>query len=172
MFQNGSAEGGGKGSDLCLRETDVSATSLTRLLGPPAAGVGGGRGGGDHALIRLPADCEEAKKKGERNNRSSSPAWCLGVNCEWMVGGWWWGGVGGVESGGSLIFIPALLSRLRHTGRPDSYESSERAENIKPLVSGRINVRERPLTLSQERIPSRERQQALWSAFGQECCAL
>lgn len=113
MFQNGSAEGGGKGSDLCLRETDVSATSLTRLLGPPAAGVGGGVGG-DHALIRLPADCEEAKKKGERNNRSSSPAWCLGVNCEWMVGGWWWWGggrVGGIAHIHPCFIVPSSPHR-------------------------------------------------------------
>lgn len=68
----------------------MSATSLTRLLGPPAAG-------GDNALIHLPADCEEAKKKGERNNRSSSPAWCLGVNCEWMTGAGGGGGGGGAH---------------------------------------------------------------------------
>lgn len=82
------------------------------------------------------------------------------------------GGGGGGESGGSLIFIPALLARLCHTGRSDSYERTERAQNIKPLVSGRINVRERPLTLSRERKAPRERKQALAHAFGKECCAL
>lgn len=88
----------------------------------------------DNALIHLPADCEEAKEKEERNNRSSGPAWGPGVHCEWRVG----------VGGGSFIFIPALLSRLCPTSRSDSYK---RTENIKALVSRRINVSGRRLAV-------------------------
>lgn len=103
MFKNGSAEGGGKVMIYgCGR----------RMCQPPASPVylvPWQRG--DNALIPLPADCEEAKKKGEGNNRSSSPAWCLGVNCEWMagVGGW------GDHSYSSLLYCPVFATPVGQT---------------------------------------------------------
>lgn len=68
--------------------------------------------------------------------------------------GGWVAGVGGGLSYSSLLYCPV-------TSRSDSYEGTEHAENINPLVSGRINVSERPLAVSEQRKkPSRERKQA------------
>lgn len=98
---------------VCVRQmSQPLSSSVSSSLWQPVA----------NALIRLPADCRGEKK--ERNNRSSSPAWGPRVNHE----------------GGCFHIHPALLSLLCPATRPDSYEGSESAAYIKPLVSRRINV--------------------------------
>ena len=114
------------GSDLWLCETGGSATGLTRRGVCLSRGI-------MHSSICLLIVKKQRKKKKAIIHQVQLGAWESTVS---GVSGW----------GGSFIFIPALLPRLYPTSRSDSYK---RTENIKPLVSRRINVSGRQLAVSE-----------------------